>query len=146
MAQLGFWEGIARDLTGRGLLGGKFQLRLILQPLIATVLGIRFGLRDAKHGKPPFLMSLVEAKGEAKGDAKKDRLAILKQGLRDAIVPLCVALILDGILQRMTIGYIRPLAAVVVGTLLVFLPFVIVRGLTNRVWHHGHGQQVPHAP
>ena len=38
MANVGFWEGIVRDLGGRGLLGGKFQLRLILQPLIAVLL------------------------------------------------------------------------------------------------------------
>ena len=138
MADVGFFEGIARDLTGRGLLGGKFQIRLFLQPLVAMLLGIRFGVRDAKHGKPPFLMSLVEAKG--------GRWPIFKQGLRDAIVPLCIAFILDGILQRMILGRVRPAAAVIVGGLLVWLPFVILRGLTNRIWKHGHAGQVPHAP
>ena len=139
VADVGLFDGIWRDLTGRGMFGGKFQIRLILQPLVALLLGVRLGIRDAKHGKPPFFMSLV--------DPKHDRRANLKQGLRDAIVPLGVAFVLDGILQRMILGHVRWLGAVVVDSLLVFLPFLIGRGLANRIWTHGHQiRQIPHAP
>ncbi len=138
MAHEGFFDGIGHVLSGRGMFGGKFQLRLIFQPVLALLLGVRFGIRDAKAGKPAFLMSLVEAQHE--------RWPILKQGLRDAIIPLCIALVIDGILQRMINGYVRPMAAIVVGVLLVFLPFVIGRGLSNRIWTTGHGRQIPHAP
>ena len=138
MTHVGFFEGIARDLTGRGLLGGRFQVRLILQPLIAMILGIRLGLRDAKHGKPAFFASVVTG--------GRDRWAILRQGLRDAIVPLCVAFVLDGVLQYLILGHVRPAAAVVVGLLLVFFPFVLLRGLSNRLWSHGHHTTVPHTP
>jgi hypothetical protein len=37
----------------------------------------------------------------------------------------------------------------IVGGLLVYLPFMIFRGLGNRFWTHRHegpGRQVPHAP
>lgn len=138
MTHVGFWDGIARNLTGHGLLGGKFQIRLILQPLVAMLLGIRLGLRDAKQGKPPFFASVVTT--------RHDRWAILRQGLRDAIVPLCVAFVLDGVLQYLILGRVRPAAAVVVGLLLVFFPFVLLRGLTNRIWTHGHHAPLPHAP
>ena len=101
MAHVGLFEGVWRDLTGRGMFGGKFQIRLIAQPLIALLLGIRFGIRDAKAGKEdPFFMSLVRN--------QHDRWPILKQGLRDAIAPLCVAFILDSILQRMILGAHSP--------------------------------------
>lgn len=126
MADVGFWDGIARSLAGRGMFGGTFQLRLILQPLAALLLGIRFGLRDARKGKEPFFMSVVHA--------KHGRWSAVGRGLRDAIVPLCVALVVDGILQRMLLGRVRPLAAVVVGTLLVFVPFAVARGVSNRIW------------
>jgi hypothetical protein len=140
MADVGLFDGIWRDLTGRGMFGGKFQIRLILQPLVALLLGARLGIRDAKQGKAdPFFMSLVHG-----GSA---RWPILKQGLRDAIVPLCVALVLDGILQHLILGHVRPLGAVVVGSLLVFLPFVVGRGLSHRIWTHGHHTgQIPHTP
>jgi hypothetical protein len=139
-ADVGFFEAIGHDLTGRGMFGGKFQIRLILQPLLAFLLGVRFGLRDAKEGKRAFFMRLIGA------EAQHDRWPILREGLRDAIVPLCIAFVIDGILQRIINGHVRPLAAVVVGALLVFLPFVIGRGLSNRIWTTGHGRQIPHAP
>jgi hypothetical protein len=140
MAQVGLFDGIWRDLTGRGMFGGRFQIRLILQPLVALLLGIRFGIRDAKQGKDdPFFMSLVRA--------EHGRWPILKQGLRDAAVPLCVAFVLDGILQHLILGHVRLIGAVVVGSLLVFLPFVIGRGLGHRIWTHGHQvRQIPHTP
>ena len=39
------------------------------------------------------------------------------------------------------------MGAVVVGALLVFLPFLIGRGVSNRIWTHGHHiRQIPHTP
>jgi hypothetical protein len=133
VADPSFFESIGRDLSGAGIFGGKFQLRLILQPLAAILLGLRFGIRDAKAGKPPFFQALAQK--------KEGRAALLKGAARDAIIPLAIALLLDSILQHMINGRIRPVAAVVVGGLLVFLPFLIVRALSNRVWSHGHPGQ-----
>jgi|KBSSwiStaDraftv2_1062776.scaffolds.fasta_scaffold191644_2 hypothetical protein len=125
-----FFEAIGADLGGRGIFGGSFQLRLILQPLAAMLLGLRFGIRDAKQGRAPILKEVAETAGKRGG--------VLAHAARDAIVPLAVALVLDCILQQMINGRIRPLAAVIVGGLLVFLPFLIVRALTNRIWRHRH--------
>jgi len=133
MANPGFWESIARDLSGPGMLGGKFQFRLVAQPLGAVILGVRFGIRDAKHGRPPFLKALHAG--------EENRRQLLQQAARDAIVPLVVALLTDSILQQLINHRIRPVAALVVGGLLVFLPFLIVRALTNRIWTHGHPGQ-----
>jgi len=126
----GFWESIGRDLTGQGLFGGSFQFRLVLQPLIAVILGIRFGIRDAKSGDPPFFQSLARGKGQ--------RGNLLLKAARDVVLPLLVGVTIDSILQHMINGRIRPMAAVVVAVLLVFLPFLIVRALANRIWSHGH--------
>ena len=130
MPSPGFFESIGRDLTGPGMFGGKFQIRLILQPLLAIILGLRLGIRDAKAGKPLFFQALVQGDGH--------RGALLRQAARDAIMPLIVALIIDSILQHLINHRIRPLAAVIVGGILVFLPFLIVRALANRAWTHGH--------
>jgi hypothetical protein len=124
------FDAIGADLGGRGIFGGSFQLRLIAQPLAAMLLGLRFGIRDAKQGRAPILKAVAETKGE--------RASLLARAARDAIVPLGLALVLDSILQHMINGRIRPLAAVIVGGLLVFLPFLIVRALTNRIWTHRH--------
>lgn len=136
MANLSLFESIGRDLSGPGMFGGRFQLRLILQPLAAILLGLRFGIRDAKAGKLPFFQELSAKNGNPG--------MLLKEAARDAIIPLVIALVLDSILQQMINGRIRPLASVIVGGLLVFLPFLIVRALSNRVWSHGDAGHPPH--
>jgi hypothetical protein len=124
MADMGFWEGVVRGLSGKG------QFRLILQPTMAFLLGLRLGIADAKEGKAPFLFRLFTTRHE--------RWGLFKRSLSDAALPLIVALVMDGILQYLTFRYIRPLQAVVVGALLVWLPFTITRALTNRIWKHAH--------
>jgi len=141
MASPGFWDSIVRDLSGRGMFGGSFQLRLIIQPLVAMILGARIGIRDAKQGRLPFFQALLRGKG-ARG-------ALVAKAARDAVLPLVVAFIVDSILQYMINGRVRPLVAVLVGGLLVFVPFLLVRALANRIWTHGHpGHTRPakHAP
>ena len=87
---------------------------------------IRFGVRDAKAGKRPFFHALAHGEGH--------RGALLEHAARDVITPLIVAVIIDSILQQLINHRIRPFAAVIVGGILVFLPFLIVRALANRVW------------
>jgi len=138
MAHVGFFETIARDLGGRGLFGGNVQIRLFLQPLLGSLLGVRYGIRDAKQGKRPYFASMVEE--------KTDRGQKLKRSLREALLPLCLAFILDSILQYLNGLRYRPLVSVIVGGLLVYLPFMIFRGVANRIWTHRHegpGHQVP---
>ena len=124
MADIGFWEGLVSGLSGRG------QFRLILQPTMALILGVRLGISDAKEGKAPFLFRLFST--------RHGRWWLFKRSLSDAALPLILALVLDGILQYLTLHRIRPLQAVVVGALLVWLPFTITRGLTNRIWKRAH--------
>ena len=52
-----FLEDIPRRLTGPG------RFRFVLQPLIATLLGIRSGLADARAGRPPYLYGVLFHRG-----------------------------------------------------------------------------------
>ncbi len=129
--EVGFFETIARDLSGKG------QFRLILQPAMALILGIRIGIADAKAGREPFVHQLVTH--------SQGRWALFKESLSDAVLPLMIALVMDSILQYITFGRIRPVAALVVGALLVWLPFVSSRALTNRAWRHHMRSRPRHA-
>ena len=100
MSDPSFFESIARDLTGPGMFGGKFQFRLILQPLAAIILGLRYGVRDAKAGTTPFLHSVATTKG--------GRGALLKGAARAAMIPLILAVLIDSILQQLINHRIRP--------------------------------------
>src|SRR5437868_13311387 len=127
--EAGSFETLARDLCGKG------QFRLILQPLAALTVGVGLGIADANAGTPPFLHRLATHRNQ--------RWTIVKESLADAVFPLMVALVMDGILQHITFGRIRPLAALLVGALLVWLPFVSTRALTYWIWRLI--RPVPHA-
>jgi len=123
----GLWQDIVETARGRG------QLRLILQPTVAIILGLRLGIADAKAGDTPFLLRLFVT--------SRNRARLAKDALMDVIVPYSVAVLLDGVLQYLTLGYVRPLAALVMGAALIWLPFSIARALTNRIYrrtHHAH--------
>lgn len=117
---LGFFEGLVRDLTS-----GKGQLRFLIQPLVAIFLGARLGVADAKEGQLPFLFRMFRA-GHTRGK-------LFKASLSDVVMPLCLGMVLDAILQYYTLGVVRVLHAMVVGFLLVWLPYAVSRALTNRI-------------
>ena len=122
---LGFWQGIVETLSGRG------QFRLILQPVIAIALGIKFGITDAKAGSDPFVFRLATS---------KDRAKLAKLAFKSIVMPFTLAIVMDGVLQFLALGYVRPMAAVLVGLALVFVPFSIARSLTNRIYRRTHHQ------
>ena len=47
------WENLNARLTG------PMNLRLIIQPTVATILAIRAGLRDAHQNRGPFLWAVL---------------------------------------------------------------------------------------
>src|SRR5260370_21131948 len=47
------WENLNARLTG------QMNLRLIIQPTVATILAIRAGLRDAHQNRGPFLWAVL---------------------------------------------------------------------------------------
>ena len=134
MPEVGFWDGVARSLTAGACSGGRFKCASSSSRWWPCCSGSALGSGTPNIGRKPFLLRVVEP--------THDRWPALKQGLRDAIIPLCVAFVIDGILQRMLLGRVRPLAAVIVGALLVFLPFVIARGTSNRIWTLGRVRQI----
>jgi hypothetical protein len=112
-----------QDLLAR--LSGHGRLRFILQPTVALVIGMRDGIKDAREGRPPFLLALMS------GSAGKNAL------LRSAFVSvrdlISIAIILDVISQFLIFRRIHPGAALLVGPVLIAVPYAVSRALTNRV-------------
>ena len=121
----GFWQGALRELTS-----GQGQFRLLLLAAVALVVGIRAGIADARAGTLPFGRRLAEG--------NEPHAQLMKDAVKRALNPLALAVVLDVILQRLTLGYVRPLVAVVVAVVVVWIPFVIVRGVMNRFWRRSH--------
>jgi len=119
------WDvGNAIDqLLGRA--GGSMHVRLVLQPLMAILLGIRGGLRDARAGRPAFLWALVSS--------VEARRIMLQSGWKDISRLFVLALILDTIYQIVALRTFYPLQALIVAVTLAFIPYVLVRGPVARL-------------
>jgi Na+/H+-translocating membrane pyrophosphatase len=104
---------------------GPMHIRFIVQPVMAAILGIRDGIRDAKEGQTPFLCELCTR--------PESRSPQLKKALRRLIIPLPIAIILDAIVQYMLFRRVRVLGAVILGTAIMGLPYSLAREISNRV-------------
>jgi hypothetical protein len=107
------------------MLGGPGRFRFIVQPIVAILLGIRDGRLEAKAGRRAYLISVFFV--------REGRWEALRSGIKTFLKPFVVSVIIDIIVQFYLFHNIRLWSALVVGTLLIALPYSIARGLTNRI-------------
>lgn len=107
------------------MVGGRGTLRFFIQPALAVVVGILHGIRDHRRRREPYLIGLVHARGH--------RLAHLGEGLRQILVPLCVAVIFSYIFQYVNRAYISFAYGLLYAVLFLAMPYFITRALTNRI-------------
>lgn len=117
MFSRGWHELIARD-------SGPLHFRLILQPLVATLFAIRSGLRDAREGRPAFFWTVV-----LDGQHRRDHV---RNMWKDVGKLFLVAITLDVIYQIMVLRWLYPIQMFIVAAMLALVPYLLVRGLTNR--------------
>jgi len=114
-----FLDELPQRLTGPG------RLRFLVQPLVAIVLGWRGGLGDARAGRPPYLVGLLMG-----GEHRRE---LLRSGLATIRNLIAVGIVLDAVAQLLIYGQVHPGAALVIGPVLICLPYSVARALTNRV-------------
>ena len=105
------------DLVARTT--GPMWFRLILQPLIATVFGIRAGLANARA-------ATAQGQLPPSQDAGKRR-TLFRQALHDVGKMFLIGVALDVVFQLLALRTVYPLEAVLVGFFLVAVPYQIVR-------------------
>lgn len=104
---------------------GALHFRLVCQPLVATFFAIRSGLRDAREGRPVFFWTLVL-------DAPQRR-SLWGQLWQDVGKLFLVAVLLDTIYQVAVLRWFYPVQALIVAGVLAVVPYLLIRGLANRV-------------
>jgi hypothetical protein len=103
---------------------GPLHFRLILQPIVAAVLAVRAGIRDARQDRPAFFWAFVR---------KPHRPTLLLGALwKDVGQLFLIGIVLDLIYQLIVFHTIRPGQSLIVAIVLAILPYLLVRGLTNR--------------
>jgi len=114
------------DMLAR--LHGPGRLRFIFQPTVAIVLGARDGVKDARAGNPPFLWGLVFHPA--------DRAGLVRSALASVRDLVAVAILLDVASQFLIFRRVNPFAALLLGPVLIALPYASSRALTNRIVRH----------
>jgi len=118
------WARFVENLSDR--ITGPMSLRLWLQPLMACAFAVKSGLRDAKEGKPPYFWALWTDPSH--------RSEMMRDGWKSVRNVFLIALVLDVIYQFWVQRFVYPGEALVVAVALAILPYLIVRGLVNRLW------------
>ena len=114
-----FLDELPQRFTGHG------NFRFLLQPMVAIILGVHGGLADARAGNPPYLFGLVFHSGHRK--------ELLRSGLVAVLNLLALGIILDVVFQYVLYKAVHPGAALVIGPILICVPYAVSRALTNRL-------------
>jgi hypothetical protein len=114
-----FFEDMLARLSGAG------RFRFILQPMAALIVGMRDGIKDSRVGCPPFLAALVSHRAR-----RADLLRSAFASVRDLVA---IAIILDVISQFLIFREVHPGAALVLGPVLIAVPYSISRAVANRI-------------
>jgi hypothetical protein len=105
--------------------GGPGTLRFFIQPAIAILLGIIHGIRDHRHGRPPYLIGIVRA-----GDKRWQQVF---EGLREIVVPLGLALLGAYVFEYVIRHHIYVFYGLLYAVLFVATPYFVTRALANRL-------------
>jgi hypothetical protein len=127
------WTLLADNLHDR--VSGPMKLRIVLQPIMASLLALRSGIKDAKSGARPYFWSLLSTPGH--------RLEIIKDGWRSVGRLFLLAVTLDLIYQAIVQSSIRLRAAIFVAIVLAIVPYLLLRGTTTRIARRVMARRAP---
>lgn len=102
---------------------GPMHLRILLQPVIASVFAIISGLKDAREGNPPYFWSLFTNAAH--------RREMLRDGWKSVGKVFVIAMLLDVVYQVVVQRFVYPGEVVLVALLLAIIPYLVVRGLVT---------------
>ena len=114
-----FWENLG------GRIGGPLSFRLILQPLVAALLAVGAGLQDARAGRPPYLWAILTNPAERRG--------LIHEGWQAVAKVFVMAAIIDAVYQVIVFRRIYPGELLLISFLLACVPYLLIRGLANRI-------------
>lgn len=104
---------------------GPMNLRIVLQPIMASVFAIISGMKDAREGKPPYFWSLFTNSAH--------RREMLQDGWKSVGKVFVIAMFLDVAYQIVVQRFVYPGEVVLVALLLAIVPYLVVRGLVTRL-------------
>jgi len=132
---IGTFERIWDDLVEERS-DAPVRFRLFLQPLMAALVAIRDGLKDARTGRSPYFWTVLR-------DPRR-RVRQLNEGLNRTARIILLALAMDTIYQIIVLQRFYPTEAVGIAVLLAFVPYLVIRGAVTRLARQWLGSAPPH--
>ena len=114
---------VVEDIVGR--VSGPMKFRLILQPVVAALLAIRSGLKDAKENKPPYFWAIFTD--------PDSRVEMIRDGWKSVGRVFILAIALDAVYQFIVFRWFYPVEALLVAVILALIPYLLIRGPVNRM-------------
>ena len=114
-----FWDQLIAQPSG------PLAFRLILQPVMATILAVLDGLKDARAGRSPYLRTILSDPSQ--------RAAYLREGLKRVRRVIVFAFVMDAIYQYIVLRTFYPGEALVTVFVLAVLPYLLIRGPVDRI-------------
>src|SRR5262249_11159281 len=111
------------NLAGR--VSGPMHFRVLMQPTMALIFGMRDGIRDAREDRPPYFWGLF-----THPEHRRERL---RSGWKSVGKVFVFAVILDAIYQLIELRWFYPGEALVTAFILACIPYLLVRGPVNRI-------------
>ena len=113
-----FWDQLIAQPSG------PLAFRLILQPIMATILAILDGLKDARAGRPLYTWTILTDPAQ--------RASYLREGLKRVCRVIVFALVMDAIYQFIVLRRFYLGEALVTAFVLAVLPYLLIRGPAAR--------------
>ena len=104
---------------------GPLAFRLILQPIMVTILAIIDGVKDARAGRPLYTWTLLTDPAQ--------RASYLREGLKRVTRVIIFALVMDAVYQFIVLRWFYPGEALVTAFLVAVLPYLLIRGPAARI-------------
>ena len=109
------------------------RFRFVLQPIMAAIVAIRDGRKDAQQGRSPYFWTMLESPDK--------RVGRLEEGLNATARIVLLGLVMDTIYQLIVLHRFFPAEAVIVAIVFAFIPYVIIRGPVARIARRRIGQK-----
>jgi hypothetical protein len=114
-----FWDQLIAQPSG------PLAFRLILNPVMAGILAVLDGLKDARVGRSPYLRTILSDPSQ--------RAAYIREGLKRVSRVIVLALAMDAIYQILVLRRFYLGEALVTVFVLAVLPYLLIRGPVDRI-------------
>ena len=114
---------IYHNILGRP--SGPLNFRLVMMPIVVSILAVRAHLRDVREGRPTVLWAFIK-------DPEKRR-RLFRSGLKDFGRVFIVAVVLDTVYQLLVFRWVYPGEVLMIAVSCAVVPYFLVRGPVTRL-------------